>query len=131
MYENITLTGQWKAYAQNYRDRLGKDAYNAQQRPINRKSAKAYRERVAKDPAKKAASRARHTAGMFYKYHREGPPKKRFASPCELADWKLVHVRKYKDLLDAAYPDGIPSGGKSAHLSARYALLKQRLGRSS
>jgi hypothetical protein len=103
-----------------------------QKRAAGRKYAKAYRERAAyKAPAKKAARNARQAAAAFYQYHREGPPKKKFASPCELADWDLVHVRKYKDLLDAAYPDGIPSGEKTAHLSARYALLQQRLGRSS
>ena len=102
-----------------------------QERAAGRKYAKAYRDRVAEDPAKKAASNARAAARAFYHYHRKGPPKKRFASPCELADWKLVHVRKYKDLLDAAYPDGIPSGERSADIRARYALLQQRLGRSS
>ena len=122
----------WKAYSQNRRDRLGKDAYNAQEAKRRKKNPgktraiyRKYNDRVAKDPAKKAARKARQDARNFYRDHREGPP------PCELADWDLVHVRKYKDLLDAGYPDGIPSGEKYAHLSARYALLKQRLGRSS
>jgi len=103
----------------------------AARRERQRKYDKALRERVAKEPAKNAAYLARKNAVAFYKNHREGPPKKRFASPCELADWGLVHVRKYKDLLDAGYPDGIPSGEKYAHICARYALLQQRLGRSS
>ena len=65
-------------------------------------------------------------------HHREGPKKKRFARPRELAAWAPVHLRKYKEHLDAGYPDGIPSGKKTEHLRERYAKVEQLLlGRSS
>jgi len=105
-------------------------------RERDRKYSKAYRERAVKDPAKKAAFLARKNAVCFYKRHREGPEHRaKFATPRELADWKRAHrgvhhLRRYKELLDAGYPDGIPSGTRYADLRERYAELEQLLDRS-
>ena len=58
----------------------------------------------------------------FYNHHRgRGPNKKK------LVDWDLVHVRRYKEKLEVAYPDGIPSGGRHAQLRVRYAEVERLL----
>ena len=98
-------------------------------RARNRNYRKAYRDRVAEDPAKNAAYLARKAAAMFYNFHRFGPEGRRFATPREFADWHPFHVRHYKRLLDAGYPDGIPSGKRTAHLREREPELEREIKR--
>jgi len=44
----------------------------------------------------------------------------------DLAKWDEPHLRKYKERLDEAYPEGFPStDSRYAGLRARYAQLKQ------
>jgi len=94
-----------KGYAQNYRDRMGKDAYNAEQ---------AKRMKTEAGKLKRAARTCYTSAsGQFGE---------------DLAKWDERRLRTYKDRLDKAYPQGFPStDSRYVGLRARYAQLEIEL----
>ena len=90
-----------RKYSKRYRERQGKDAYNAEQ--TKRRKTDAGQLKAAVRSCYQSASRKFGT---------------------DLADWWLASLRTYKERLDAAYPQGFPPSARYDGPRERYEKLK-------
>ena len=93
-----------KVYEQNYRDRMGKDAYNADQRK---------RRKTAAGKLKAAVHSCYDSASRIF--------------GTDVRNWDDASLGTYKKRLDKAYPQGFPPSANYDKLRARYAQIELKL----